>query len=425
MSSAGATAPQPGRAVSFASVLRNSEFRAIWIADAQSALGDQIARVALMVLVWQKTGSASLTALGYALTFVPAMFGGAVLTALADRKPRRSVMVACDLIRAALVASVALPGLPTALIVAVLVSAVLAGSPFAAAESALVADVLPESHYATGIGLRSMTSQAAQLAGFPLGGVIVGLVGSRFALVLDAATYLLSAGLLAALLAQRGVPALVTAPGVKPESYREALSAGTRTVLGNRRLRVLLGLVWLVGFLVVPEGLASPYVDRVGGGPTAVGVLLAAGPTGAAVGVFLFLRYVSVGARRRCVVPLALASGLPLVLCFWGPSLAVAAALWFLAGVLSCYHVHVIAEFVRTVAGARRGHAVGMASAGLLAVQGLAILSGGVLASRVGPARAVAVAGVLSVLSASALGYGWAQTSATAADLDEITPADV
>src|SRR3978361_2570218 len=93
--------------VTFAAVLRVREFRVLWLADAQSAIGDQIARVALSVLVFERTESAVLTALAYALTFVPAMLGGVLLSGLADRLPRRPVMVGCDLIRAGLLACVA------------------------------------------------------------------------------------------------------------------------------------------------------------------------------------------------------------------------------------------------------------------------------------------------------------------------------
>lgn len=48
------------------------------------------------------------------------MAGGALLAGLADRFPRRRIMVACELARAALVAVMALPGQPIALLVVML-----------------------------------------------------------------------------------------------------------------------------------------------------------------------------------------------------------------------------------------------------------------------------------------------------------------
>jgi len=83
--------------VTFTDVLRVREFRILWLADAQSSAGDQIGRVALSVLVFERTSSAVLTAVAYALTFLPALIGGALLSSLADRLPRRRVMVLADL----------------------------------------------------------------------------------------------------------------------------------------------------------------------------------------------------------------------------------------------------------------------------------------------------------------------------------------
>ncbi|HEV2887615.1 MAG TPA: MFS transporter, partial [Jatrophihabitans sp.] len=124
--------------MSFIDVLRVPEFRVIWLADAQSQAGDQLARVALSVLVFDRTSSALLTALTYALTFLPALLGGALLSGLADRLPRRRVMIVGDLTRAVLLGVMAIPGTPLWLVCILLVFAVLVGSPFTAAESALL-----------------------------------------------------------------------------------------------------------------------------------------------------------------------------------------------------------------------------------------------------------------------------------------------
>src|SRR2546423_11376775 len=101
-----------GRGPGFGEVLGVREFRALWAAELFSVLGDQLARVALALLVYQRTSSAALTALTYALTFAPAVLGGALLSGLADRYPRRLVLVTTDLIRAALAGALALPRPP-------------------------------------------------------------------------------------------------------------------------------------------------------------------------------------------------------------------------------------------------------------------------------------------------------------------------
>src|SRR5579875_3802050 len=120
---------------------RHREFRALWLAIGQSQFGDQLGRVALSVLVFTRTGSGGLTALVYALTYLPAVAGGVLLSGWADRFPRRTLLVWCDLARAACFAAMAVPSVPLAAVAALLVLAVLIGAPHKAAEPAVVADL--------------------------------------------------------------------------------------------------------------------------------------------------------------------------------------------------------------------------------------------------------------------------------------------
>jgi len=74
-------------------------------------------------------------------------------------------------------------------------------------------------------------------------------------------------------------------------------------VLRDRRLRPLLFLSWVLGLLVVPEGLAAPYAQALGGGPRTVGLLLAAGPAGVLVGTVLYSRWLSAPTRAALLGP--------------------------------------------------------------------------------------------------------------------------
>src|SRR3982074_2732831 len=65
--------------------LANVEYRTLWFAEAQSSAGDQLAKVALAILVYGRTNSALWAAIVYALTFLPALAGGLRLAPLADR----------------------------------------------------------------------------------------------------------------------------------------------------------------------------------------------------------------------------------------------------------------------------------------------------------------------------------------------------
>src|SRR5882757_4398786 len=142
-------------------VFRSAEFRALWAAELFSILGDQLARVGLAVLVYGRTGSAAWAAATYALTFLPALLGGVLLSGLADRYRRREVMIASDVLRAVLVGAMAIPRLPLWALCALLVVVVLLGSPHTAAQGALLPEILHGELYERGLAVRQITSQTA------------------------------------------------------------------------------------------------------------------------------------------------------------------------------------------------------------------------------------------------------------------------
>src|SRR5262245_21433292 len=108
------------------------EFHALWLAQAQSRLGDQLARVALALLVFDRTSSAALTALVYAMTLLPPLLTAPLLAGLADRHSRRTVMMVVELIRAALTAVMVIPALPLP-VLTILVAAATCPQPLFAA----------------------------------------------------------------------------------------------------------------------------------------------------------------------------------------------------------------------------------------------------------------------------------------------------
>src|SRR5947209_5932786 len=117
------TAVEPGRRVTFRDVLGNREFRAVFYAHALSVSGDQLAKIAVALLVFERSHSPILTATTYAITFLPWLIGGPWLSVYADRLARRNVLLTCDATRALLVLPVAWSRLPTALAL-ILVAAV-------------------------------------------------------------------------------------------------------------------------------------------------------------------------------------------------------------------------------------------------------------------------------------------------------------
>lgn len=377
-----------------------AEFRTLWLAQTQSRIGDQLARVALALLVYERTSSAGLTALVYALTLLPPLFTAPLLAGLADRYSRRTVMVAVDVARAALAGLMAVPGMPLPLLAALVIAMTCLQPLFAAARTATLPAVLTGDRFAVGLGIITATDGLAQIAGFTVGGlVVVWAGGPQVALAANAVTFLLSAALLRwGLRPHRpgtGAPGSSGA-GRRPSGF--AL-AGVRLVVGDRRLLGLVSLIWLFGLFLGPEALAAPYADQIGAGAAAVGLLMAADVIGSVIGA-AFVTRVRREWRDRLTVPLAVATGLPLVATVAGPPLPVTVLLWALSGLLATYMVLAQVSFTEELADEVRGRAIGFASAGLQTAQGAGVLLAGGLAELLPPSGAIAVCAAAGSLGA-------------------------
>src|SRR5204862_7610160 len=110
-----------------------------------------------------RTRSALLAAVTFVASIVPTFLGGVTLAWLADRYPRRRVMIACDLIRCALVLIMVIPGVPLAGLVALLFLVTLVSAPFTSARAAVYPDVLTGDRYVIGIAVTTTTYQFAQV----------------------------------------------------------------------------------------------------------------------------------------------------------------------------------------------------------------------------------------------------------------------
>jgi MFS family permease len=403
-------ATQANTRPTFLGVLHNREFRALWIADAQSSLGDQLSRIALAVLVYERSHSPFMAALIYAVTFIPALFSGVLLGGLADCFPHRTILVRCNLLRAILVAAMAVTALPTAALVALVISSTLVAAPFDSANSAMLPDVLDGEAYTVGASLRAISHQLAQLVGFATGGLLLTACTPRAALLIDALTFLIAATLVRWAVRQRPAP---QGQDGDREPYVASLRSGAKAVVETPKLRVLLGLAWLMGLFVIPEGLAAPYAAMIHAGTVGVGLLLAAGPAGTALGSFLFIKLLPERRRVRLIGVLAAAAGLPLVACVAAPPLVPSLLLWSLCGMGGAYLTQVMPEYVVAAPLARRGHAIGIAASGLLAVQGIGILLGGIVADHTDPAVAVAIGGAVASVLATVLSLRWRQVLST------------
>ncbi len=253
----------PPRAT-FRDVFAVREFRAVWFSEILSVAGDRLALVALTLLVYDRTRSPLLTALAYASGYLPWIIGGLFLAVLADRYPRRAVMVTCDMARAVLVTAMVLPGMPVLGLAALLFATTAFAPPFDSSRAAITPGILPGDLYPLGASVTQATFLAAQVAGVAVAGAAVEVIGVRPALAIDAVTFVLS-GLLI-LLGTRARPA---AAGPETASPWARTRDGCRQVFGEQGLRTVVLFGWLAVFYTVPEGIAAPYAAGLGGGPAA------------------------------------------------------------------------------------------------------------------------------------------------------------
>jgi MFS family permease len=417
--SGGSEAPVAQKAT-FRDIFGLAEFRAVWLAQLLSVAGDQLARVAMTVLVYDRTHSALLTAATYAVTFLPWVIGGLALSGLADRLPRRKVMVTCDVARMVLVGAMALVSLKDAtaaalwIMVALLFVVTLLDSPFKSARSAMMPDILTGERYVLGVAVTQTTLQVGMVAGFALGGLMVEALGVRVALLADAATFAASAVLVRFWVRAR--PAAASRAADRQSALAE-MAAGVRLVFGDRTLRTLMLFGWLVAFYVVPMGLAAPYAASLRSSlpvPVATGLIFAAGPFGTAIGAVVVGRMIPKAMRQRLMGPLAVGSCGLLLLCWLHPGLI--AALLIIAGSGACasYQLAANAAFVAAVPPQRRGQAFGLANGGMQVTQGLWIVLAGAAASSTAasPAVAIAISGAVGAVLALALAMSWRARSA-------------
>jgi MFS family permease len=401
-----ASVAAPARAATFREVFAVGEFRPLFGTFLLSTAGDELARVALTVLVYQRTSSPLLSAMTFALGHLPWLLGGPFLSALADRLPRHRVLIAADVTRAALLGLMSIPGTPLWVLLALLFLVSLCAPPFESARSALMADVLDGDRYAVATSLTNISLQLAQVVGFLAAGALVAALSPSAALLIDGVTFLVSAAWLARGLQRR--PAPVAEAGEGPRSLWQDTGDGMRLIGRSPRLLAIMGVLWVATlFATASEGVAAPLVAELGSRSTAIGVLLAANPLGVTIGGLVLARLIAPDRRERLVVPLVvlslaplLAAGLVALLAEPGVStFALVIALLFVSGLGTSWLIPLNVSFVQAVPSAYRGRAFGVAVSGIYGVQAIGALFAGLGAEAVSAGGVLALSGGIGLVA--------------------------
>jgi MFS family permease len=375
--------------VSYRDVLRHREFLGLITAQSISEVGDQIARLALALVVLDRTGSAFGAAAAFAVSFLPMFLGSAVLGPLADRLSRRSVMLVSDVARAALIAFFALVAVGTTplwLMFLLLFFAELFTPAFDAARTATIPDILEDSaECAAGFGLSRTVSLITQVVGLVVGGAIVGVLGPRLGLIVDAATFVLSFAVLLVMVRRR--PAPLPGGASLGSLLRDAKDGVGQLSADPARKSLLLLAVASSLAVVAPEALALSYARDVNASDVSGAALVACVVGGAAVGSILV-------SRRRplrqieLLLPLALGCGLILLLVAPEPPMFVAMPIWMIAGLLQAFLVPCMAFMTLLTPSDERGRIAGLSSSAWALATVVSFLFSGAVADLTSPAFA-------------------------------------
>jgi MFS family permease len=283
-----ATDGRPAAAGSLRLLGANRPFRLLWSARAVSYLGDSLALVALMLHVARTTGQAlAVAALLLAGDFAPALLGPLTGT-VADRLDRRRVMVACELVQGLLVVAVALwlPPLPLLLVLVGLRA--VAGQVFQPASRAAVPAVVAEGDLERANAAVGVATNGGETLGPLVAALLLPVLEVRGVLLVDAASFLVSAALLGFLPALGGPG---RGPGPRPSFLADA-AGGLRYLRGQAVVRVVvLGYVAVVACTGIDDvALVFLATGTFGAGEAAVGLLLGAVGIGLLAGYALLAR---------------------------------------------------------------------------------------------------------------------------------------
>ena len=273
---------------------RNPQFRRLFLAHAVSRAGDAFNTVAIVVLVFQLTGSGQGVAGAVMFEVLPVLVIGPFAGLAADKMPRRQLMVSADLIRAAAAASLIFAiGSVTAVFAAAFVLSA-AATVFNPAVASLLPDVVDDTDLITANSALWSVAVIAQIAIAPAAGLIIAIGGGvRVAFAINAATFVASALILVGVHAGR-TPASIEVAGSK------GALAGIAAVRANPLLRRL-GIVQVLASLSAgaTSGLLVILAERrLGVGARGFGILLATIGIGAAIGPALLRRSIRAGDRR-------------------------------------------------------------------------------------------------------------------------------
>jgi MFS family permease len=378
----------------YSETFRNPGLRRLLLAGAGSLFGSWAYLVALAVYAYAQGGAGAVALIGV-LRLIPAAVLAPFLATLADRFPRRLIMVVSDVLRAGLMAAATAAiagGAPAWTVYTLVTASTLAGGLFGPAQAALLPELASSpSELATANIASGTLESVASFLGPAIGGFLLAATSPEVVFALNGVSFLWSAALV--------VGIRVAQPTAEPEGHAESTGLGAmegfRTILRNRDVGVLIGLyaaqtlvAGALGVLVVVTAL-----DLLDGGPQAVGLLDSAMGIGGIVGAVAALALTARG-RLASDFGVGLALFGAVVLIGFAPSLAMAIGALAVVGIgNSLVDIAAITLLQRSVANEVLGRVVGIVEAVVLASLALGALVAPLLVHAFSTRTAIVVVG--------------------------------
>ena len=391
--------------------LLTGDFGRFWLGQTISNLGSSFTLFALPLLVFKLTGSPLNLGVTTASEFVPYLLFGLVIGAWVDRVDRKRLMIATDLARAAVIAVIpllaAVDQLSVGWVYVVAFCSSTLNIAFDAAEFAAIPSLVPSGDdLVTANGRVQASYSAAQVAGPLLAGLLITVAPVQEVLLVDAASFLVSAGMLVLITTSFNAP--TDTEGRR--AIRQEVVEGLRYVLGHpvlRNISAMMALINLVGATVYAQ-LVVFAKRQLDASDSRVALLYAAGSAGV-----VLLSLAAGPVRRRLSFSVA---ALGALLVDGLLTVVLAATRWYWAALVLWAAISGLGIFFNINTGSLRqqivpNHLLGrvMSIAGVLAWSAIPVgaLAGGWAVERTGSVALVyGVIGALVALLALGFSFG-------------------
>jgi len=232
------------------SILKNKNIILLWVGHLISHAGDSIYMIALPWLILDLTGSKSTTSLTTASGYLPAILFGLIAGSIADKYPRKYVMITSDILRSFFVAFVPIlliTGRATSLLIGMITFIVASlATPFYPARDSLIPDLVSPGQLTSANTIISTSGQMAHLLGPFLAGILVATVGITHLFTIDALSFSVSLICISFL-----KPSGQSMSESRPQTYTQSVKSGILFITKRKDIESLILITAVNNFFIM------------------------------------------------------------------------------------------------------------------------------------------------------------------------------